>query len=437
MTERKGGSDVSGTETIALYDPENAQVQLGDWSISGFKWFSSATDADMSLLLAQTEKGLSLFYAPMYLPTSSEVEGVRPGLNGVRIQRLKSKLGTRGLPTAELELVGMRGRLVGKEGCGIKEITTVLTITRVHNAVTAMAGWGRGLGVAKAYSKVRLIKSGRQRLIDTPAHVATLAKQIIEYRGWLMLTFATVSMLGEEEWAEAGHKINGPEQPKTKACLLKDRKRLSAILRLLTPVAKALTAKASIAGLQECMESLGGVGYLENNESDSSLNIARLYRDSNVLSIWEGTTDIMADDLVRVLKGKAALYTLDALAEWLEILLKHAERKMVTGLTAAFQKWKSQVQAAGSDELKANGRDCMQKLGWIIVTALLLKDASNEASPYKGGEGEELALEIARRWFWKGQQGEMSRHGDWQADFIFNRRLVEGAAEGLDVKPRL
>ncbi|KAJ4386968.1 hypothetical protein N0V85_007866, partial [Neurospora sp. IMI 360204] len=153
MTERTGGSDVSQTETVAVYDPffpsdlaevplasKEENIPLGPWSISGFKWFSSATDSQMTILLAKTRPGMgvSAFFAPMrrYNPNlvSPTGGGQKDGteLNGITISRLKNKFGTVGLPTAELELKDMRGWLIGKEGEGIKEISTMLNITRVH-----------------------------------------------------------------------------------------------------------------------------------------------------------------------------------------------------------------------------------------------------------------------------------------------------------------
>lgn len=151
MTERPGGSDVSRSETVAVYAPLTQSSQfgsddeLGPWVVDGYKYFSSATDADMAILLARTPSGLSAFYAPMRLPNGER--------NGVRIVRLKKKLGTRALPTAELELKGMRAWMIGMEGEGIKEISTVLNITRIHNAVTAVSFMRRGLAIAKVCSQ--------------------------------------------------------------------------------------------------------------------------------------------------------------------------------------------------------------------------------------------------------------------------------------------
>lgn len=150
MTERTGGSDVSMTETQASLitaeqlarDTETFGRQtdvtgapLGPWNINGFKWFSSATDADCVVLLAQTPRGLSAFYAPMRrfktMPNGREEEV----MNGVRISRLKNKLGTKGLPTAELEIVSMRAWLLGVEGRGVKEVSAILNATRLWTAI--------------------------------------------------------------------------------------------------------------------------------------------------------------------------------------------------------------------------------------------------------------------------------------------------------------
>ena len=160
MTERKGGSNVSGTETLAtLVDPTDARsadgLRLGPWRIDGFKWFSSATDCSMAILLAQTQRGISCFFAPMRLRVDDREE-----MNGIRIQRLKSKMGTRALPTAELELEGMRAYLLGEEGRGVKVISGMLNVTRVHNSGDAvdlslsmpLIGCSDGSGLARERS---------------------------------------------------------------------------------------------------------------------------------------------------------------------------------------------------------------------------------------------------------------------------------------------
>jgi alkylation response protein AidB-like acyl-CoA dehydrogenase len=136
MTERSGGSDISATETRAYPEDNNT------WTIKGFKWFSSATDSDITLLLAKTPKSdkVSLFWV--------RVKNDDGTLNGVRIIRLKDKFGTKTIPTAELELTGMQGAvMIGKEGQGVKVISEVLNITRVHCALGCLTNMRRGFSI--------------------------------------------------------------------------------------------------------------------------------------------------------------------------------------------------------------------------------------------------------------------------------------------------
>lgn len=211
MTERIGGSDVRNTETVATYSPistssgtESTDIDgtpLGPWSINGFKWFSSATDANMAILLAKTpDGGVSAFYAPMRrtVPHDHNAEGPpTTELNGIAIQRLKSKLGTRALPTAELTLQDTRAYLLGTQGQGIKEISTILNITRIHTAVTAVGLWARGLAISRAFARVRRVQGNL--LMDVTAHVHTMASQHIEYRAHMHMTFFVIGLLGLSE----------------------------------------------------------------------------------------------------------------------------------------------------------------------------------------------------------------------------------------------
>ncbi|OJJ48327.1 hypothetical protein ASPZODRAFT_14469 [Penicilliopsis zonata CBS 506.65] len=418
MTERPGGSDVQHTETQAkrVAPASGAQehrcdaegLPLGPWSIDGFKWFSSATDSQMAVLLAKTPGGhLSAFYAPMRRRrqdlASSPTVAATPAteLNGVQIQRLKSKLGTRAVPTAELVLSDMRAYILGSPGAGVKQISTILNITRVHNVVSAVGLWGRGLAVSRAFARVR--RTGGALLIDRPLHVRTLAHQHVEYRAMMHLAFFLVTLLGISEndgetmpidhlkLLGLGSRARGQEN----AGSLLPRH----LLRLITPLAKAVTARAAIAGLAECMESLGGVGYLENE--DPELNIARLYRDANVLSIWEGTTNVMADDLVRVLKGREGVAILASLGQWIRAVLDQRPviKKTTTGsldvtriqfLHRTLESLVHDVESQSADSLRLNGRDILSQLGWLVCGTLLAADAIRD--------DDQVAWEIFTRW---------------------------------------
>lgn len=300
MTERPGGSDVSRTETLArlgskeelladgrAHSTQNTDavgMPLGPYFVDGFKWFSSATDADMVVLLAQTPKGLSAFYAPMRRASLNYNGQNISVMNGVRISRLKHKLGTQALPTAELEIKGMRAWLLGEEGKGVREISAVLNATRLWTAHGSISGWSRGLAVSKAYARVRKIKGG-QLLVNNRQHVKWIADETVKYRACAHFAYLGVALLGLSE-STAELALNGTRAqewlPKTQAEAI-------LLLRILTPVMKAQCSLWSIGGLRECVESLGGVGYCENQEDYGILNLARIFRDANVNSIWEGS----------------------------------------------------------------------------------------------------------------------------------------------------
>ena len=438
MTERIGGSDVANTETLATllptagstvthqYGTEFSGAPLGSWSISGFKWFSSATDANMAVLLAKTsQREISAIYVPMRRTCTvmgspsfseaiqdssqlheqitelrephSEQQAAGTESNGISIQRLKSKLGTRPLPTAELVLENARGYLLGKQGRGIKEMSTILNITRVHNAVTACGLWGRGLAISRAFTRVR--SAGGESLTEVAAHMRSLSDNHINYRAYMYFAFFVVALLGVTEQTpdlksegDRGESASSNHVPK----IVPRQPTADRLLRLLTPVLKALSAKAAIAGLSECMESLGGVGYLDSTSPlDIGTNIARLFRDANVLSIWEGTTDIMGADTVRVLKSGMGETTLRALDSWLSLEmtdpLKHHEISRITQTVRdAWRDFQRAIHHCGEDVLKARSRAVMEQLGWIICSALLIIDAE------KSEDG--TSLEIAQRW---------------------------------------
>ncbi|MCJ1355539.1 MAG: hypothetical protein MMC33_005531 [Icmadophila ericetorum] len=442
MTERAGGSDVSGTQTVATLLPRSSSLSrdmdkdgnpLGPYSISGFKWFSSATDANMAILLAQTPgKGVSSFYAPMYryAPSVSPFqEQDLPILNGVSIQRLKSKLGTRALPTAELELHELRGYPLGQLGSGVKEISTILNITRIYTAMCALGNWGRGLAISRAFARVRKAGGGRL-LADIPAHMHTLATQHIEYRAHMLLTFFVVSMLGKVEQPPPPELLPdsalSAEQGMPTA---EDSKKFTNLLRLLTPITKAQTSKAAILGLAENMESLGGVGYLDSAD-DQALNIARLFRDTNVLSIWEGTTDIMADDLARVLKGKDSAVAMKTLQDFVDVRFDrhhngHQSEAEIQSKLAVWNVWKKEVESMDVQALKADGRRVMADLGWFLCGLMLDADAARGCHP--------TCVEIARRWWDKRgilKEVERAEKFDWKDVLAMDQKIVFGD-EGL------
>ncbi|HSL81492.1 MAG TPA: acyl-CoA dehydrogenase family protein [Thermoanaerobaculia bacterium] len=265
MTETSGGSDVGRSLTVARQEGET-------WRLYGRKWFTSAVSSEMALTLARPEgnppggRGLALFYLETARPDG------RP--NGIRVERLKDKLGTRKLPTAELFLEGAAAVPVRGTADGVRAIAPMLNVTRLWNAVSAVSFMRRGIALARDYARRR--EAFGAPLAEQPLHRDTLAGLQAEYEAAFHLTFRVAELLGREE---AGELATGEE----------------LLLRVLTPVAKLTTGKQAVAVTSECLECFGGAGYLEDT------GLPALLRDAQVLPIWEGTTNVLSLDTLRAI----------------------------------------------------------------------------------------------------------------------------------------
>ncbi|KAI8587868.1 hypothetical protein BDZ88DRAFT_424077 [Geranomyces variabilis] len=284
MTERPGGSDVGQTETEAVAVSASALGATAATGtepthlISGFKWFSSATDSDMAFLLAREKtpsgdtvsgsRGLSLFYAELRKTPAGPMQGIR-------VHRLKNKLGTHALPTAELELKDLPAQRVGAAGRGVATITAMLTVTRLHSALSSISSLRRAFAIATAYARARV--SFGKGLLEHSLHTRTLANTAVFIRASMHLLFFSAALLGVSETA-----------PPTVAA------DATNLLRLVTPLLKMFVCHESVAHLAECVEACGGQGYMEETR------VARHARDAPVNSIWEGTANILALDVLRV-----------------------------------------------------------------------------------------------------------------------------------------
>ncbi|KAL1585314.1 hypothetical protein WHR41_05839 [Cladosporium halotolerans] len=425
MTERSGGSDVRGTETVAARITHSASRQgqdvlgqpLGPWSIDGFKWFSSATDSDMAVMLAQTTRGLSAFVVPMRRETATGSQ-----LNGIRIQRLKNKMGTKGLPTAELELKGARGWLLGEEGKGVREISTILNITRLHTAAGNVSSWSRGLAVSRAYTIAR--KARGAYLSENLQHNYWMAAETVKYWAATSLTFFGAALLG---CAEQGISIM---KDTPSSALVSDIETTRHLLRLLTPVIKAQVSMAGVAGLRANMESLGGVGYCENHEDGGILNLAKLFRDSVVATIWEGTVSVMADDVGRVLSDKRIAegrIVEDVFATWVKKILEPCHKRFprecaaVEGRLDALVELVSRVKSKPA-QLQYSGRWLLEHLEVITAGTLLLHDANTDK--------DKVASHVAVRYVsTKVAKEDRRKRGDvdWEAEAVIDRKIFLGA----------
>jgi putative acyl-CoA dehydrogenase len=262
MTEKQGGTDVRANTTRA--EPATGVGGPGtEYVITGHKWFMSAPMCDAFLVLAQAPGGLSCFLMPRFLPDGS--------VNALRFQRLKEKLGNRSNASSEVEFQGAHAWLIGEEGRGVPGIIEMVTGTRLDCAV-ASAGLMRVM-LAHAIHHCRHRTVFQRKLIDQPLMGQVLADLALDAEAATALAFRL---------ARCFDRASDPHA--------------AAWRRLMTPVTKYWICKMAPAFGYEAMECLGGNGYVEEGLA------ARVYREMPLNAIWEGSGNVMALDLLRVLQ---------------------------------------------------------------------------------------------------------------------------------------
>lgn len=268
MTEKQGGSDVRTNETTAAPDPDS-----GEYRLTGHKWFTSAPMNDLFLVLAQAPDGLSCFVVPRVLP-----DGTR---NPLRIVRLKDKLGNRSNASAELEFDGTVAVRLGDEGRGVRTIIEMVAATRLDCVLGSSALMRRAVAEATWHAVHRDAFGGV--LVDKPAMRNVLADLAVESEAATML----------------GIRL-------TKAVEHPDDEHEQALRRIGLPLAKFWVCKRAPMLAAEAIECLGGNGYVE--ESGMPL----LFRESPLNSIWEGSGNVNALDVLRALQRQP-----EALDAWI------------------------------------------------------------------------------------------------------------------------
>ena len=365
MTESTGGSDVGRSETVACREGE-------DWRLYGRKWFTSATTSQMTLTLARPQgngpggRGLALFYL--------ELRDAAGRLNAITVNRLKDKLGTRKVPTAELLLDGAPATpLMGLDN-GVRHIIPMLHLTRTWNSVMAAATMRRGLALARDYARRR--EAFGALLARQPLHADTLAWLQAETEAAFHLSFFLVELIGRDE--------TGDISPAD-----------ADLLRLLTSIAKLTTGRQAVAVASEVLEAHGGAGYVE----DTGLPL--LLRDSQVMPIWEGTTNVLALDALRALAhGDAGLQTLHhrfsaITATTRDAALIGAARQAEAALDHALS-WVRDAAVANRTALEAGARRFGLTLGRALALALLVEAAEWSLTHEHDGRARAAALRFAR-----------------------------------------
>jgi putative acyl-CoA dehydrogenase len=268
MTENQGGTDVRLNTTTAAPASEG-------YSIVGSKWFFSAPMCDAFLVLAQAPGGLTCFLMPRFRPDGT--------VNALRLQRLKDKLGNRSNASSEVEFTDAFAWRVGAEGAGIRTILQMVQLTRLDCAL-ASAGLMR-MALVQAVHHCRHRQVFGKRLYDQPMMRAVLADMALDVEAAVALVMRLARALD--------HAASDARE--------------AAYARLMTPAAKYWICKLAPGFIFEAMECLGGNGYVE----DSLL--PRLYREAPVNAIWEGSGNVMALDVLRVLRREDAIELIKAL----------------------------------------------------------------------------------------------------------------------------
>ncbi|MVW80857.1 acyl-CoA dehydrogenase family protein [Bordetella sp. 02P26C-1] len=278
MTEQAAGSDIAATETMAYAQDD------GTWRLHGDKWFCSNADAELAMVLARTEngqpglKGVSLFLLPKTLDDGQH--------NHYRILRLKDKLGTRSMASGEIKLEGAVAYLVGEPGRGFVQMADMVNNSRLSNGVRAAGLMRRAVFEAEYVAHHRLAFG--KRLADMSLMQRQLDKLRVPAEQARSMVCQTAQALRRSDAGEAG---------------------AYALLRILTPLIKFRACRDARKVTGDGMEVRGGCGYIEEWIEP------RLVRDSHLGSIWEGTSNIVALDVIRAIRREGALPALQQQGE--------------------------------------------------------------------------------------------------------------------------
>jgi len=331
MTEKQGGSDVRSNTTFAspIFD------EPGAYTLRGHKWFCSAPMSDLFLALAYAEGGLTCFVVPRVLPDGSR--------NVFEIQRLKDKLGNRSNASSEIEFSNTWAQRLGDEGKGVRTIVEMVSATRLDCVLGSTALMRKALAEAIWHTTHRAA-FGKQ-LIDQPLMRHVLADLAIEVEAatWLSLRLA----------AATDHCVG--HSPTT------DAAQEAALRRIALPMSKYFVCKRTPIAVGEAMECLGGVGYVEES------GLPRLYREAPLNSIWEGSGNVNALDLLRAISRSP-----ESLDAWLQ------EVGAASGQDANFDAAVTDVLntlASDPDTMAGQARRLAERMALLLQGSILVRNA--------------------------------------------------------------
>jgi putative acyl-CoA dehydrogenase len=325
MTEKQGGSDVRANQTRAERRSD------GSYSLRGHKWFCSAPMSDAFLVLAQADEGLSCFFVPRVLPDGSR--------NAFAIQRLKRKLGNHSNASSEVEFDGTCGWLVGEAGRGVQTIVEMVNQTRLDCVIGSSALLRAALAQAIHHASYR-------RAFGAPLIDHTLMQNVLA-------DIALESEAATALWLRLARAVDDAAAGDAQAAALK---------RIGTAIGKYYVSKRAPLVAAEALECLGGNGYVEESV------MPRLYREAPLNSIWEGSGNINALDVLRIVTKQPE--SLESLKAELEPALADARIR-----TAA-----REIDRAASEEAATSARSLVERMALVWQAALLLRFAPTYVS---------------------------------------------------------
>lgn len=346
MTEQAAGSDVAATAV-------NARPEGDAYLLHGDKWFCSNPDAALAMVLARIEgapagmKGVSLFLLPRTLPDGSA--------NAYRIIRLKSKLGTRSMASGEIRLEGARAWLVGEAGRGFQQMADMVNNSRLSNGMRAAGLMRRATTEALHIARHR--QAFGKRLADLPLMQRQLLKLLMPTEQARSMMFQAAQALRRADAGEPG---------------------AYALARILTPLIKFRACRDARRVTGDAMEVRGGCGYIEE-WSDP-----RLVRDAHLGSIWEGTSNIVALDVMRAIRREAAL---PALREHLLALRQQTppdaamDAAMNAALEASFERTLAFAERVAMQAEEHDARRAASALYHLSTAIAMAWEAGQMGSP--------------------------------------------------------
>ena len=326
MTERQGGSDVRANVTRA-----NA-IGNGEYLIDGHKWFCSAPMSDGFLVLAQADKGLSCFFVPRVLADGSR--------NPFAIQRLKEKLGNRSNASSEVEFHATHGWLVGEEGRGIHTIVEMVNGTRLDCIVGSAA----------------LLRQALAQAIHHATYRSTFGAKLIDHV-LMQNVLADLALESEAATAVFVRLANATDEARSSP-------HAAELKRIGTAIAKYYVCKRAPAAAAEALECLGGNGYVEESI------MPRLYREAPLNSIWEGSGNINALDVLRIVHKQP-----DAIEAFLVELAAGMDEPRIASAARSLQ-----ADLRERDDLEWRARSIVERMALVWQACLLIEHAPNYVS---------------------------------------------------------